>query len=303
MTARAKKQKRSDRLVRFVVTNADYGKLCRAFTRRLPSQWKTKLDMMAYRNWNEIDLTTAQVPSGSSTFFVSRVSDLPDRVPAKARIATQSKHLLFAEGLPIEAIASRLPRLGIRDARRLHIAREHDPGQITGILYRLVKGNAQPEGPHRIVDAWVENGTLVLLSPSFDRLAVPLQKLISYIGSDPDEVRAFEIDEDGSFLCWQHADVHLGWQQFVRLVDPTALLAARQKLREFNERYGAAIRAFREKAGLKQAAVAGLTERNLRRVEHGQIPATRATLQALARAHGLPLDEYLARLANHMKAT
>jgi hypothetical protein len=193
--------------------------------------------------------------------------------------------------------------LGIRDARRLHIAREHDPGQISGILYRLAKGNAQAAGPQRIVDAWVENDALVLLSPSFDRLVVPLKKLVSYIGSDPNEVRAFEIDEDGSFLCWQHADAHLGWQQFVRLIDPTALLAAEQKVREFNERYGAAIRALREKAGLKQAAVAGLAERNLRRVEHGQIPATRATLQGLAQAHGVSLEEYLARLAHQMRAT
>ena len=275
--------------------------MCKAFVRQLPTEAKSRLAIVTCRSWSDVDLTKSNESSDLPTFFVSRVADIPDRIPAKARTRRQSKHLLFAEGLPVEALASRLPRLGIRDIERLHIAREQEPSQISNIVFRLVKGITQSSGPERIVDAWIENCDLVLLAPSFKRLVVPLDKFQKYVGNAADEVRAFEIDEDGSFLYWPHADAHLGWEQFVRLVDPTASLAAKQRKHEFNQEYGAAIRALRKDAALKQADIEGVTQRNLRRVEHGQIPATKATLEALADAHGRPLEDYLKKLANRLK--
>ena len=92
----------------------------------------------------------------------------------------------------------------------------------------------------------------------------------------------------------------MGWQQFERLVDPAKALAARQETQAFNEKYGAAIRAVRKAASLRQADIAGMTDRHLRRVELGQTPATKATLQALADSHGLSLDDYLKELARRM---
>lgn len=157
-------------------------------------------------------------------------------------------------------------------------------------------------GPQRIVDAWMEDGQLVLLSPSFERLPVPLVKLAKFLGSNREEVAAFEIDEDGSFLYWPHADAHFGWEQFLYLVEPAAAVAARQKAEAFNQRYGAAIRSLREKAGLKQSGIEGMTERNLRRVEHGELRASKATLETLARAHGLSLEEYLKQVAGECEA-
>jgi hypothetical protein len=287
--------------VRVIVTNADYGRICKAFVRRLPAQTKSRLSMVTCPSWSDVDLRTGDKSSGLPTFFVSRVADIPDRIPVKARTRRQSKHLLFAEGLPVEAIASRLPRLGIRDIQRLHIARAREPSQISKIVFRLVKGITQPNEPERILDAWIENRDLALLAPSFKRLIVPLERLQKYLGNVVDQARAFEIDEDGSFLYWPHADVHLGWNQFFRLIDATASLAAKQRRNEFNREYGAAIRVLREEAALRQADIEGTTQRNLRRVEHGRIPATKATLQALADAHGLPLEDYLERLAKRLK--
>ena len=62
---------------------------------------------------------------------------------------------------------------------------------------------------------------LVVLFPAFDRLRVPLSKLTKHLGTNKDEIGAFEIDEDGSFLYWPHADVHLGPDQLHAMVDPT----------------------------------------------------------------------------------
>jgi transcriptional regulator with XRE-family HTH domain len=75
-----------------------------------------------------------------------------------------------------------------------------------------------------------------------------------------------------------------------------------EKSRRFNERYGAAIRGFREARGLKQSEIQGVTDRHLRRVEHGQQPVTKSLLSALANAHGLALGDYLEKLAKMMTA-
>lgn len=159
---------------------------------------------------------------------------------------------------------------------------------------------ARADVPQLIVDAWVEQENLVLLAPTFERLSVPLEKLEKFIGCDAEKVARFDIDEDGRFLFWPHADVHLGWEQFLQIVDPIAALAASQLTQEFNEHYGAAIRTLREELGLKQTEISGITERHLRRVEHGQSAASRATLESLARAHGMSLGNYLKKLAKHL---
>jgi hypothetical protein len=47
--------------------------------------------------------------------------------------------------------------------------------------------------------------------------------------------------------------------------------------------------------------VEGLTERQLRGIEQGKCRATTAALNALAKAHGLDANSYLARLAETMQ--
>lgn len=114
-------------------------------------------------------------------------------------------------------------------------------------------------------------------------------------------MKRFEIDDDGSFLYWPHSDTHLGWEQFRQIIDPAAAVVAKQRSTEFNEKYGAAIRAVRNEYGLTQAEIKGVTDRNLRRVEKGEIQVSKKVLESLAKAHGLPLDEYLKVLADQMK--
>jgi hypothetical protein len=190
--------------------------------------------------------------------------------------------------------------LDIRDPHRLHIAREGSADAVERLVYRVAVGLIRRDGHAQIADAWLEEGRLVVLSSTFERMNVPLAKLSKLLGDEPRQIADFEIDDDGSFVYWPHADVHLGWEHFLRLVDPAAALAGRQKQAEFNRRYGAAIRAVREERGLKQSDVPGITARHLRRVEYGETPATRSTLTALARAHGLSLEDYLGAVAKRL---
>jgi hypothetical protein len=129
-------------------------------------------------------------------------------------------------------------------------------------------------------------------------LHVPVSAIQALRGQSRAVLRSFKIDPDGSFIHWSELDIHLGWNQFLQAVDPAELRKAQQRSAGFNARYGAAIRKVREAAGILQAKIEGLTERQLRRIEQGECRATTAALSALAKAHGLSMNDYMERLAN-----
>lgn len=283
---------------RVVATNALYGRLCRQSLKKLPIGCRDRIELIEFPSLENV---TRRKAKAAGTVYVSRLADLPKDGAKKAgKIAGEWRQLLFLERLPVEAMPDRLLHLGIRHPHRLHVAADREPELIGALIYRLFSGMAQADGPQPIVDAWVESETLVLLSPTFDRLAILLKDLAKFIGTDREQIEAFEIDEDGRFLFWAHADVHLGWEQLLQIVDPAAAVAAKQRSEKFNQRYGEAIRVLREEHGLKQSEIAGLTERHLRRVEHGEQAASKSTLEALASAHHLALNEYLKALAQHL---
>jgi len=282
-----------------VVTNPCYGKLCQDFFKHLSNAARSKLNLRTFSSWSEVK-DPRNFPQTMPTTFISRLADLPEQTTKRAREAQKTRYLLFLEEMPVEALSSRLTRLAIRDPRRLHIARQRDSGSISRILHRLIRAMARQQNANFILDAWIEDKDIVLLSPSFERLSVPLEKLVRFIGEDPKEIETFEIDEDGSFLFWPHADIHLGWEQMQQVMDPAAALAAQKKTEQFNRDYGAAIRGLREERGLRQADIVGVTERHLRRIEHGEQAVTSTNLKALAKAHGMRIDTYLKALAGRI---
>lgn len=280
-----------------VATNSKYAKLCVSSLKRLPSN--ANVELLSYP---QLERVKGSSPRLQSTLVVSRLSDITKKVLEIASAGAETKQLVFLEGLPVQAMAARLMPLNIRNPERIHIAAERDQSAIEALIYRLVRGLTEKDGSHHIVDAWIENEQLVLLSPAFARLDVPLTKLARFIGTDQTKSATFDIDEDGRFLYWPHADVHLGWTQIQQIIDPAYLIAAARKTGEYNKRYGAAIRAIRDSYGLKQTAVQGITERQLRRVEQGQQAASRGTLEALAKAHSLSLEDYLVQLATAVRS-
>lgn len=300
-TAKQSKKTRRAVTVRFVTTNRAYAKCCKQSLERLPRATRQGLDLLAFDRWSESTLEAETPESGVETVFISRLSDLPSQAQYHLHTGSTSRYLLFLEGLPVEAVTSRILSLGVRHPRRLHIAREDTPDAVSGVIHRVIAGMAQSDGPKRIADAWIEHGELVMLSPRFERMSVPLSEVVKYIGDPPGRRKDFEIDEDGSFLYWPHADVHLGWEQCLQVIDPAAALAAQDRTTEFNTRYGAAIRRLREEHELTQADIDGLTERHLRRIEKGQCAASKATLDVLAISHDLSLAEYMKQIAKRVE--
>ena len=128
----------------------------------------------------------------------------------------------------------------------------------------------QDDENDRIQDAWWEDTTLVVVSPTaegFRKLRVPMEKLPVLRRLSKEERETFEIDEDGTFIYWPSRDIHLGWEQFECAVDETAYLKAKQQTEGFNKAYGAAIEALRKERGLCQSDIEGLTPRQVGRIE------------------------------------
>jgi hypothetical protein len=275
--------------IHLVATNPEYARLCVRSVGRLPATVRGRI---------KVDPQGAVENEGSElTLFVSRLSD---PLVASPSVGGNSRRLLFLEGLPVEAVPARLLAMNVRDSRRLHIAAHRDLRGIESLVFRIVSGLADVDGRPTIADAWMENDSLVVLSAQFERIVLPLDVLGRFVGKSRAAASRYEIDEDGAFLHWPETDTHLGWNQLLQLVDPAAELVARGETAQFNARYGAAIRAVRERAGLKQTEIDGLTERQLRRVEHGEQAVTPAAMRALARAHDLSPTDYLDRLAKQL---
>lgn len=151
-----------------------------------------------------------------------------------------------------------------------------------------------------IADAYPSGESLVVRGPKQRVLEVPFAAIASLRDRSSKVRRRFEIDPDGSFLYWPALDLHLGWNQLLQAVEPDEFRKARQRSEAFNQRYGLAIKKLREQARISQSQIPDLTDRQVRRIEHGVSRATTTALASFAKAHGWETTEYLDRLARAM---
>jgi len=215
--------------------------------------------------------------------------------------APELKLLAFVDDLPVESIPEHLCRLRVRSDKRVHLVQTHGAKATEAFLTRFVGGLCGGSGDDSIIDVWWEGDELVVLSPSFLRLRVPVGSLPAKLRDADEGIRKdFQIDQYGDFLYWPKVDVHMGWEQFLQAVDPTARLRAEQKSKAFNTRYGRAIRRLREASNLKQSDIGGLDERTVRRIEQGRTRATANAVVKLAKAHGMDASEYMASVARYL---
>lgn len=212
-------------------------------------------------------------------------------------------HLLFTEpDTHPDQIAQWMRRTNIRAENRLHIVRVEDleAPQVSELLWRVCSASWPESSRGNLVDAYLGGDVLFVRGSKHRMLHVPVASIPALRGQPRAMLQNFHIDPDGSFVHWPNLDVHLGWNQFLQAVDPAELHKAQQRGADFNRRYGAAIRKIREATGIPQAKVAGITDRQLRRIEQGECRATAGALRDLAKAHGLDMNAYMEKVANAM---
>ena len=171
-----------------------------------------------------------------------------------------------------------------------------------------------PKAAKRIKSAWeweAEAELIAIASASVDSLFVmgcdlktweiPFKSL-SCLDRVPQSERGnFELDEDGSYLYWECADLHVDLEDLKAAVDPEFLEQLLIKKLEYGKSLGYAIAAVRKAHKLNQDGIDGLSGRHLRRIENEGHAPTLDTLKKLATSHGLDLEGYLAQVNEVIK--
>jgi len=254
------------------------------------------------KNWRSLGSKKAS----ESQLLVASVGAMDEkfRKSFRERSTGKTRLLVINDSRQSDTLVSTLLKLSIRSPERFYVAepKKHEEiATVEALLGRMGAAVAAQESGSRILDARIEDGVLIAVSPSFKRLEVPISSIPKLNAAGDEQASNFEIDVDGSFLYWPDLDIHLGWEQLKQIVDPQAAQRAQRKSHEFNARYGAAIKRTREASGLSLRSIAGLSAKQLRRIESGQCRSTSNALGKLAQAHHLKTNEYMKRVAEVMK--
>jgi hypothetical protein len=211
--------------------------------------------------------------------------------PPQSGVTSDTRYLLIGD-VPVPALARLSSIFDVRrPEQRMHVTQ--DPQAVIRLLIAQHR-DAPLEG---IVDAHLLGDTLVLLLGDFSTRSFPVDKVPSLCELDRSDRAAFELDEDGSYLYWPVADLHLGVSQLLQAVDPPYLADVEVRRFPASAAIGARIAALREARELRQRAIQGLSERHVRRIEQGIARLTGDSALKLASAFGMDLDEFLSEVA------
>lgn len=166
---------------------------------------------------------------------------------------------------------------------------------------RMVRARLSGAERSLISSATLDGDTLTVWSCEPKRFAVRVSEVPALASMAPKDLANFTVSKSGSRIHWDQGDVDLNLDSFRYYADPEAKHEQDKARREDATKYADAIRRFREERGLTQEAIAGLTDRQVRRLERGENTPQTGTLRKLASAHGLGLDEYMAELAERYK--
>jgi DNA-binding transcriptional regulator YiaG len=185
---------------------------------------------------------------------------------------------------------------------RLRVLRNLIVHSSASLPSRVVNAWAQGEQHDIIADATVIGDELIVRSCALEVHRIQFNAYPALDRISPEDRSSFVIEEDGLFLHWPVADVHLDLEAVRDANDPDHLTKLRARKLAEEEAFGAAVRALREELELTQAEVsrrAGLSERQVRRIESGDTTRDE-TLDLLARAHDMSPNEYLNALSDRM---
>ena len=149
-----------------------------------------------------------------------------------------------------------------------------------------------------IADATVIGDRLLVLSCAMEKLEVPFDALSALKRISINDRSNFTINDDGSCLYWEDADIHLDLESFRYATDPEWKQKFDSLKLEHDQIFGKAIATLRKQYKLRQSDIIGLSDRQVRRIEQGEGSTKVDTLRLFAKAHGMDLDDYLDAVAS-----
>lgn len=211
--------------------------------------------------------------------------------PPQSAVTSDTRYLFIAD-VPVPALGRLSSIFDVRrPEQRMHVT--EDAQAVVRLLIAQHR-DAPFEG---IVDAYLLESALVLLLGDFSIRSFPVAEVPSLCELEPRDRAAFELDEDGSYLYWPVADLHLGVSQILQAVDPPYLADIEVRRFPASAAIGARIATLRDARDVRQRDIEGLSERHVRRIEQGIARLTGDSAVKLARALDMDLDGFLAEVA------
>ncbi len=239
--------------------------------------------------------TVAGVESRRSSLLVSvDASQLSSEVARVIHEASRERRLaglLIRDDVGTAGLVDRLKSVRLRLMRNLVV--HSGSGEPQRLLHAL-----QTDHPEQIiVQAFAAGDELVVISGSLERLSVPFEDVPALRELDEAHRHDFDVEEFGAYLHWPEPDVHLDIEALRYIVDPTARAEARKARLAFDEDFGAALAKLRQARGMRQSEFAGLSERQIRRIEKGETLPRTSTLRKVAESLSMSLEELLEEIA------
>ena len=241
----------------------------------------------------------AQVAIDDAYIFVLVAASGLEEVADFVKEANRRHHLralIVNADLDETWIGQMLDRADLRTLRNLLV---HRAGQQPRRVLNAWRSGSQDD---LIADALALPEALLVLTCALERIEVPWEQLRPLAGLSRDEREKFEVASDGSYIHWPAPDMHLDVEALRVIVDPRAKERARLERMRHAQNFGEAVAAVRKAAGLRQEDIDGVSARQLRRVECGEVFPRTATLGKMATAHGMSRAEYLDALARSQRA-
>ena len=237
------------------------------------------------------DLTVAA--HRPNLFVLATASCLED--VAQFVTTANKRNQLRALFVRFDSDPSWLPRMfELANLRTMRNTIVHSDFKVPNRILFAWQAGAQGE---LIADARVFGDDLIVVSCEPNTYAIPFASISALDEIPVRERDDFRLADDGSYLHWPAQDIHLGLDSLLFEIQPERRARAEKVKRAHGKVYGEAISRLRSESGLRQGDIAGLSEREVRRIESsGQV--TVDSLRKLAAAHRLKLSEYLDRLAD-----
>ncbi len=241
-----------------------------------------------------IQIPSIKIAQESKRIFVfSPATKLPEysdflheAVKCKSLLA-----LFIYEDIESNWLPQMLHRAQIRALKRIFVHKEFE------LPKRIISAWTFDMQKQTIADAKVFDDRILIVACDLQEYEVPFSSIPALKRLPAEEHKHYEIVSDGSYIHWPDSDIHLDLDAFRYATDDIYKEKVDRESLIRNKNYGEAIAKFRKSYGLRQSDIPGLSERQVRRVEHGG-SITSNVVKSLASAHGLEANDYLDQLAN-----
>lgn len=200
------------------------------------------------------------------------------------------KALLIREDTDTKLLPQLMDRANVRTLRNTLVHSGHE------VPRRILTAWQQSAQDELIAAAYVVADRLIVISCALAVLEVPFHATAALRRIPKDKRTTFEISSEGSYIHWPKSDVHLDLEAFRIAIDPEYREQRKTEALKYHRQFGQAVAKVRKAYGLRQTDIRGLSARQVRRIEQGDRPTSRA-IEALAESYGLSSKQYLDAIA------